>query len=308
RGYCRSMCSVVGRKALGKIVKSTSRCIYENLAYEEHLLRTHNPEKEGELLMMWSNRPSVVVGRHQNPWSEISLTEAARRQVSIARRHSGGGTVYHDEGNLNISILTTQSSHCRKKNLQLIAEAINGRFTVNVVPTARDDLEMQPGSRKCSGTAARIARGRAYHHMTMLVDVDLQRLSGILRSELQERVRSTATRSVRAPAVGYLRQDDARDASVDALAECVADAWSTHFERVEESIVDVEGASREIDGVRKAMDELQDWEWIYGRTPAFELEIRGREVIKIKNGRVIEAVDKSIVGERLTEELLSRLL
>uniref|UniRef100_A0A8R1V2D9 BPL/LPL catalytic domain-containing protein n=1 Tax=Pristionchus pacificus TaxID=54126 RepID=A0A8R1V2D9_PRIPA len=301
------MCSVAGRKTLGRIVHSTSRCIYENLAYEEHLLRTHDPEREGELMMMWSNRPAVVFGRHQNPWAEVALDEAARRHVAVARRHSGGGTVYHDEGNLNISLLTSQKAHCRKRNLEMIARAINGRFAVKVVPTSRDDLEMQPGSRKCSGTAARIVRGRAYHHMTMLVDVDLARLSGILRSDLQTRVRSTATRSVRAPAVGYLRQDDARGASVDALAACLADAWREGFEKVDETRVDVGEATRTVEGVRKAIDELRDWEWIYGRTPAFEFETRGGELIKIRNGRVAEARDQSIVGERFTRELIAVL-
>ncbi|GMR49767.1 hypothetical protein PMAYCL1PPCAC_19962, partial [Pristionchus mayeri] len=304
-GY--GMCSVAGRKSLGRIVRSTSRCIYENLAYEEHLLRTHDPEKEGELLMMWSNRPAVVIGRHQNPWSEIALGEAAARSVAVARRHSGGGTVYHDEGNLNISILTSQKTHCRKRNLELIADAINGSFQVKVVPTARDDLEMQPGSRKCSGTAARIVRGRAYHHMTMLVDVDLERLSGMLRSDLQARLHSTATRSVRAPAVGYLRQDDANGVSVRALADCVADAWSRGFEKVEESEVDVQAASESMESVQKAMEELKGWEWIYGRTPAFEFETRSGEKMKIKGGRVTEALDQSIIGERFTQELLARL-
>ena len=116
-------------------------------------------------------------------------------------------------GNVNVSLLTSQKAHCRKRNLSWIADSLNARFRVNVSlrssngpccsvqvePTSRDDLEMQPGRRKCSGerkkmtdrendvtgTAARIARGRAYHHMTMLVDVDLSVLSGMLRSPIE---------------------------------------------------------------------------------------------------------------------------
>ncbi|GMS97013.1 hypothetical protein PENTCL1PPCAC_19188, partial [Pristionchus entomophagus] len=99
----------------------------------------------------------------------------------------------------------------------------------------------------------------------------------------------------------------ASDASVDALAACVAAAWREGFEAVEETQVDVEEVTKSVENVRKAMDELKDWEWIYGRTPVFDFVTSDVEMIKIKNGRVSEARDQSIIGERFTQELLARL-
>lgn len=85
-------------------------------------------------------------------------------------------------GNLNVSFLTTQKRHCRPRNLRLLADALNLRLGTNVVPNGRDDLTLEPGERKVSGTAARISHGRAYHHLTLLVDVDVERLKTALRS------------------------------------------------------------------------------------------------------------------------------
>lgn len=91
---------------------SRSTCIYENLAFEEWLFRHHNLAEMGEMMLIWrysdflisliscsfSNTPSVVIGRHQNPWLEIDVNYARDKEINLVRRFSGGGTVYHDLG------------------------------------------------------------------------------------------------------------------------------------------------------------------------------------------------------------------
>lgn len=178
------------RSEVGRVYVSLSTCIFKNLAFEEYLLRNHKWEDGSEVMLLWSNSPAVVIGRHQNPWMEANTPYLRERGIVLARRHSGGGAVYHDEGNLNISLLTTSDSHCRPKNLNFLSKALNSRFSVNVVPTKRGDMEMQPGCRKCSGTAARIIKERAYHHLTLLVTVDLTVLSTSLRSPFKVFIRN----------------------------------------------------------------------------------------------------------------------
>ncbi|EYC32040.1 hypothetical protein Y032_0003g1367 [Ancylostoma ceylanicum] len=269
------MCDIV-RHRLGKIYVSLSTCIFKNLAFEEYLLRHHDLENDGDAMLLWSNKPAVVIGRHQNPWLEANIPFLREYGIDLARRHSGGGTVYHDEGNLNISLLTTRKAHCRKKNLEFLAKAINDRFKVNVVPTSRDDMELQPGSRKCSGTAARITTARAYHHLTLLVNADLLVLSTSLRSPYKEYINTNASRSVRAPAVGFLKQDDA-SAEVSSVRETVIQQFSERFKECVVTDVDVDEELKKNEQVVENLSFLKDWNWIFGKTPKFWFENGSRK-------------------------------
>ena len=75
--------------------------VYHGLALEEWLL--DQPVEDVPSLMIWKGPAAVVLGKNQNPWREINLTNLNREGIPLARRISGGGTVYHDPGNLNIS-------------------------------------------------------------------------------------------------------------------------------------------------------------------------------------------------------------
>ena len=77
-----------------------------NLAAEEYFLSS----AAGDLLFLWVSEPSVIVGKFQNPYEEISLAACGARGVPVVRRNSGGGTVYHDPGNLNYTVLTDRGT------------------------------------------------------------------------------------------------------------------------------------------------------------------------------------------------------
>ncbi|XP_075555813.1 lipoyltransferase 1 [Dermacentor variabilis] len=151
---------------------STSRCIYRNLALEQWLYENaaFSPGSPGVLLMWW-NAPAVVIGRHQNPWVECSLSTAARLGVTLARRNSGGGTVYHDAGNLNCCFMGHKRGYNRKANLQFIADTLKAVWGVQCTINCRDDVLVQ-NAFKVSGTAAKIGHQKAYHHCTVLVNAN----------------------------------------------------------------------------------------------------------------------------------------
>nr|CDJ82370.1 Biotin lipoate A B protein ligase domain containing protein [Haemonchus contortus] len=264
------MCEAI-RKGFGRIFLSSSTSIFKNLAYEEYLLRTTNIGEGGEVVFMWSNKPAVVVGRHQNPWLEANIPFLKEYNIDLARRHSGGGTVYHDRGNLNISILTTTKSHCRRRNLASISKALNARFAVDIVPTKRDDMELQPGSRKCSGTAARITREKSYHHLTLLIEADLMLLSAALKSPFRDCIRTNASRSVRAPAVGFLKQDDS-SVEVHTARDVLVEHFASQFEECPVDEVDVDEEVVRNEQCTKILSDLTDWQWIFGKTPKFWFE------------------------------------
>ena len=74
----------------------------ENLAFDEALLRV---APESPVLWLWRNPVCVVVGRGQRIAREVRIEECARDGVPVLRRASGGGTVFHDPGNLNVTLV-----------------------------------------------------------------------------------------------------------------------------------------------------------------------------------------------------------
>lgn len=127
----------------GEITKSVfmsqSTDIYTNLALEDWMYRNMDFSNH-HVMMVWRNEPCVVIGRHQNPWLEANVPYLADREIALARRNSGGGTVYHDRGNLNITFFTPRERYSRKYNLEIIKRALYRGFGVKSEINERDDM------------------------------------------------------------------------------------------------------------------------------------------------------------------------
>lgn len=124
----------------GTVIFSKSRDIFRNLAFEDWIYNNiHFKNKYPGILLMWWNNPAVVIGRHQNPWVECNLKVLRDNNIQLARRNSGGGTVYHDLGNLNCSFLTSRSKYRRKINLQIICKALQ-KWNIDASISKREDI------------------------------------------------------------------------------------------------------------------------------------------------------------------------
>ncbi|CAG9536933.1 unnamed protein product [Cercopithifilaria johnstoni] len=290
-----------------KIFISQSQNIFENLAFEEWLLRNYRPDEENESMFIWSNKPAVVIGRHQNPWLEADLNYLKSNNIELARRHSGGGAVYHDLGNLNISVLTSHQRHKRRRNLLMIAEALNQEFNIKVEPNDRDDLWLQPGRRKISGTAARIVRQLAYHHLTLLVNVDVAVLKRSLSSPFRETMLTNATRSVQAPAIGCLAHE-IPDITVEKAQNVVMDSFKRQYLHTEVITLSNVMNDQQFPGVLEYEKELRNWEWIYGRTPQFTLPLYN-DRIRVEHGVITGSLkNQKLVGSRLPQDVIQTYL
>lgn len=118
---------------------SQSYDVFTNLALEDWIYKNFDFAHH-HVLMLWSNNPCVVVGRHQNPFLEANISQLAANGIELARRNSGGGAVYHDRGNLNCTFFTPRERYDRSYNLSLITRALYREFTVNADITDRDDI------------------------------------------------------------------------------------------------------------------------------------------------------------------------
>lgn len=147
-----------------------------NLAAEEFIFG----KTDQDCLMLWQNQPSVIVGKHQNTLAEINYRYSKDKKIPVVRRITGGGAVYHDEGNLNFTLIFHGRSGQLidyRKALVPILDALSA-LGVNAEFTGKSDLSI--GGRKISGNAEHIRGNRVLHQGTLLFSSDLGRLSEAL--------------------------------------------------------------------------------------------------------------------------------
>lgn len=118
---------------------SQSNDIFTNLALEDWFYR-HFDFTNHHVLMLWSNDPCVVIGRHQNPFDETNVSNLQKMGIALARRNSGGGTVYHDRGNLNMTFFSPRERYNRTYNLNILTRALFREWGIKADISARDDI------------------------------------------------------------------------------------------------------------------------------------------------------------------------
>ena len=227
-----------------------------NMAIEHLLLDSIS--STGPLLLLYVNGPSVIIGRNQNPWREISPAST----VPWFRRASGGGAVYHDEGNLNWSFIVPRDTHDQDAELASIARGVSSCGAL-VSPGARGGIFCDPstgyGGKKISGTARRFGRTSVIHHGTLLVSTDMERLRSCLGG--MTTVDDHGIASVPASPVNFA--DLVPGVSVDDMMESLA--------RTSTGLSPSPLPSDMVDPVRLASDEklLGSADWKFGTTPPF---------------------------------------
>lgn len=277
----------------GRVVVSEKTDPWFNLAMENWIFR--DLPRDEHVLFLWRNDPSVVIGRHQNPWVECDLAHMRRDGVVLARRQSGGGAVYHDHGNVNFSFISPASEYSKDRNFAVVLEALEASG-VPATRSRRNDILVADGAtntRKISGSAFKHTRERCFHHGTLLLDADLERLHRYL-TPVSQRLKAKGTRSVPWPVIN-LRQIR-RDLTYQGLFQALIDAFTGRHGMdavpVHREGEDMSAFNPDFDAYHRTMGE---WEWLYGMTPEFVHTVRnlpGTETLNlVVHGGLIERVE-----------------
>nr|XP_027199361.1 lipoyltransferase 1, mitochondrial-like [Dermatophagoides pteronyssinus] len=258
----------------GSVIVSKVDNIYDNLALEEWLYQNYDFSVNNEqILLLWYNRPAVVVGRHQNVWLEASIDYCNRNGIDVARRNSGGGSVYHDMNNLNISFITSRKCYDRSRNLQFIKDVLIDNFKINVDISPRKDLVIRNGGEKISGTASKLNNHNSYHHCTLLVDVDKGNLRNALRLQPIKNVYSNATKSVPSPTINL--KSLKHSVTMGSLIQAISNSYSKYYTANKDRISSVhllnQIDSKRFGSINEIRSRFQSWEWIFGSTPKFTI-------------------------------------
>lgn len=287
---------------MNKLYVSSSGDGWRNLGVDEYFLDHVGPEDM--LLYFYINRNAVIIGRGQNPWAECSLEAMRRDGVQLVRRITGGGAVFHDEGNLNFSFIAGEARYDVQRQLGMILSAVRA-LGIPCEFSGRNDLLAD--GRKFSGNAFCSRRGVRQHHGTLLINADLTRLQNYLNVD-PKKLQAKGVKSVRSRVCNL--SEFAPELSCEKMLAALREAFRAEYGEYEELTAPDEAA------VAPYVEKHASDAWRLGETPRFDAEIKGRFgwggvqlLLTLRKGRVddlqayTDAMDAS-----LADEVRSRLL
>jgi len=259
-----------------------------NLAAEEYLVKN---TKEA-LFMLWQNTPAVVIGKHQNALKEINLAFLQEKGIPVIRRISGGGTVFHDLGNLNYSFIDFGARETLvnfKKYSQPILDVLQ-ILGIDAQFVGKSDLKIK--DLKFSGNASHVHKNTVLHHGTLLFSSELNTLYESITTK-QENYTDKAVQSSRSR-VTNIQSHLSEPLSLEDFKHEIFDYILMNNPRAKRR----EFTENEIFEIQKmAQEKYKSWEWNFGYSPRYEFEVRietSEDLIRfgmrVKNG-LIESFD-----------------
>lgn len=246
-----------------KIFQSDSYDPYYNLAVEKHLFDI--VEKGCVILYLWQNDNTIVIGANQNPWAECNHELAKSENVKIARRISGGGAVYHDLGNLNFTFISHTEDYNLGKNLEVIKKAVELAGISSEI-SGRNDILYE--GKKFSGNAFYNSNSKSYHHGTLLINTDFDKMKRYLtpsKTKLEAKgVKSVSSRVINLTEINNKLTISKMKEHFISAAELIFNLKSTEISYTDE---------KEILAISS---KYSGWDYIYKKTAPFDIFLSSR--------------------------------
>lgn len=266
-----------------------------NLAIEIFLLQEMKVDEP--ILLFYINEPSIIIGRNQNTIEEINKNYVDAHGIHVVRRFSGGGAVYHDFGNLNFSFIMPDDGNSFRdfeKLTKPIVQALHEMGVEGAQLKGRNDLVID--DMKFSGNAMYATNGRMFAHGTIMFDSDINEVVNALKVR-KDKIESKGIKSIRSRVTNIkpFLPKDKQDMTTEAFREEIllkifgvdsVDQVKT-YTLTEEDWVKINEISDKY---------YRNWDWNYGKSPAFDIERRKRFPIgsievrfNVQEGKITEA-------------------
>ena len=289
------------------------------LAAEEYLLKNFTED----IFMLWQSENTVVVGKHQNALAEINYPYLREKNISLARRISGGGTVVHDLGNVNFTFIKNVKSPAEisfKQFTEPVREAL-AKLGIEATTSGRNDLLVE--GLKISGNAEHVFKNRVLHHGTLLYNSDLKNLGQAIKVE-SGKYESKAVQSNRSKVANifsFLKKEMHIKEFMDFLLEVQLKKEGNEKYDLNDS---------DIKTITKlATEKFETWDWRWGYSPKYsfknEIELDGKKLsvqLQVQKG-IIEScsisgnyfsieksktLDEKLLGKTHTFESIKMIL
>ena len=246
---------------------------FYNQALEEYLFQNRT---EQDIFLLWRNTPAVIVGCYQNISQEVSLCRLKERGIPVVRRSSGGGTVYHDLGNVNYSLMKKRNKILEYDDFLLpVIDALR-RLGIKAEKNRCSDIAI--GGKKISGSAQKVTGERVLHHGTLLYTSDLSLLDEITTKNKSVHIQSKASPSAICKVCNIseswegLGKEGCPFTEVPPI-ESFMEALMASMGAKPEALALTEAEKAEVE--RICREKYHSWEWTFGKTPHFSFEKEG---------------------------------
>jgi len=278
------------------LISRTQTNPYFNIAAEEYVLKNF----DDDVLMLWQSEPSVIIGKHQNLMAEVDLGYTNKADIPVIRRISGGGTVYHDLGNLNYTLIRNEENHERLIDFkQFSMPVIEFIKTLGIEASFEGKNNLVINGKKFSGNSAHVFKNRVMHHGTLLFNTNLTKLEKVIRPSIAQ-ISDKSVKSIRAEVINlsdalnyYLSMDEFRQNLTGFLKNYYG------IKRVYKL------KEKDKTAINTLIDEKYAVaKWNYGYSPAYEFEnkIEGYHLlIKVKNG-IIEQIELKGIEQQIVNK------
>ncbi|MBQ0111387.1 MAG: lipoate--protein ligase family protein, partial [Oscillospiraceae bacterium] len=229
-----------------------------NLATEEYLLK----QKQMPAIMLWQNDRSIIIGKNQNTMAEINYPYVNENGITVCRRLTGGGAVFHDKGNLNYTVISDNTN-------KLGDYSYFSQDLTDFLKTLGLDAEMSGRNdvllcgKKICGNAQTTYKNLVLHHGCILFSADLSSLSNALKVN-PAKIADKGIKSVKSRVVN-IRSQLKEKMEIDRFRELFGD-----FMIKRHSLVPYELTDDEKNIIKKLKDEkYSTYEWNYGTSPQY---------------------------------------
>ncbi len=272
---------------------------YYNLALEEYLLQR---VKEGMIILyLWRNDNAIILGQNQNPYLQCNIEYVNYEKIRIARRLSGGGTVFHDMGNLNCTVLCAKQDFNKEIYFQILFAAL-ARLGIQAKQSGRNDIVANGA--KISGTAFYSDGHACYQHGCILINSNLEKMFQCLKVK-RDKIIGKDIDSVRSRVINLTEINS--NITVEQVSMAIQMAFQEAYPEYMERTVDDIAAS---DNYQRLLEKYSSWEWNMGKQLESKMALYERFswgdcslILNVQGGRIrdtglyTDSMETEIFGE-----------